>query len=254
MAPYVLDDTRKGQHNKEKARREENKRIDKNLEKERRIYLRTKRLLVLGADESGKRTIVNQMRYLHVKCTQEEKTHYMLISKQKFFETRCQQDGIFYHIFNVRGQRKESMRKWLQYFSDVTAIIFVVDSSSYDMVSREDNETNRLHESLNLFSTIWNYRWLLDIPVFLFLNKQDLLAEKVLAGKSKIEDYFPEFAHYTTHQKSEPGEDLRVTKAKHFIVEEFLKITTASGGERICLFHFTCAVDTESILRGLRRV
>jgi hypothetical protein len=34
--------------------------------------------------------------------------------------------------------------------------------------------------------------------VILFLNKQDLLAEKVLAGKSKIEDYFPEFARYTT--------------------------------------------------------
>lgn len=34
--------------------------------------------------------------------------------------------------------------------------------------------------------------------MILFLNKQDLLAEKVLAGKSKIEDYFPEFARYTT--------------------------------------------------------
>jgi len=32
----------------------------------------------------------------------------------------------------------------------------------------------------------------------LFLNKQDLLAEKVKAGKSKIEDYFPDFAHYQT--------------------------------------------------------
>ena len=34
--------------------------------------------------------------------------------------------------------------------------------------------------------------------MILFLNKQDLLAEKVLAGKSKIEDYFPDFARYTT--------------------------------------------------------
>lgn len=42
------------------------------------------------------------------------------------------------------------------------------------------------------------YRWLRTISVILFLNKQDLLAEKVLAGKSKIEDYFPEFARYTT--------------------------------------------------------
>ena len=50
-------------------------------------------------------------------------------------------------------------------------------------------------------------RWLRTISVILFLNKQDLLAEKVLAGKSKIEDYFPEFARYTT-----PDDGKRLTK------------------------------------------
>jgi hypothetical protein len=34
--------------------------------------------------------------------------------------------------------------------------------------------------------------------VILFLNKQDLLAEKVRLGKSRIEDYFPDFTHYIT--------------------------------------------------------
>lgn len=47
------------------------------------------------------------------------------------------------------------------------------------------------------------YRWLRTISVILFLNKQDLLAEKVLAGKSKIEEYFPEFARYTTPDDGE---------------------------------------------------
>lgn len=41
-------------------------------------------------------------------------------------------------------------------------------------------------------------RWLRTISVILFLNKQDLLKEKVRAGKSKIEDYFPDFARYRT--------------------------------------------------------
>lgn len=45
---------------------------------------------------------------------------------------------------------------------DVTAIIFVVASSSYNMVLREDNQTNRLQEALNLFKNIWNNRYLLD--------------------------------------------------------------------------------------------
>lgn len=32
--------------------------------------------------------------------------------------------------------------------------------------------------------------------MILFLNKQDVLADKILAGKSKLEDYFPEFNNY----------------------------------------------------------
>lgn len=41
---------------------------------------------------------------------------------------------------------------------DVTAIIYVAACSSYNMVIREDNNTNRLRESLDLFESIWNNR------------------------------------------------------------------------------------------------
>ena len=43
----------------------------------------------------------------------------------------------------------------------------------------------------------------------MFLNKQDMLAEKVLAGKSKIEDYFPEYAHYTVPEDGKIFHHLR---------------------------------------------
>lgn len=42
--------------------------------------------------------------------------------------------------------------------ADVTAIIYVAACSSYNMVIREDNNTNRLRESLDLFESIWNNR------------------------------------------------------------------------------------------------
>lgn len=84
-------------------------------------------------------------------------------------------------MFDVGGQRDER-RKWIQCFNDVTAIIFVTACSSYNMVLREDPTQNRLRESLDLFRSIWNNRWLRTISVILFLNKQDLLAEKILAG------------------------------------------------------------------------
>uniref|UniRef100_A0A3B3IGK2 GNAS complex locus n=1 Tax=Oryzias latipes TaxID=8090 RepID=A0A3B3IGK2_ORYLA len=50
----------------EKAKRETNKKIEKQLQKERQAYKATHRLLLLGAGESGKSTIVKQMRILHV--------------------------------------------------------------------------------------------------------------------------------------------------------------------------------------------
>ncbi|KAK2529072.1 hypothetical protein Q9966_009402 [Columba livia] len=127
------------------------------------------------------------------------------------FETKFQVDKVNFHMFDVGGQRDER-RKWIQCFNDVTAIIFVVASSSYNMVIREDNQTNRLQEALNLFKSIWNNRWLRTISVILFLNKQDLLAEKVLAGKSKIEDYFPEFARYTTPDDGKTKEINTITE------------------------------------------
>jgi len=45
-------------------------------------------------------------------------------------------------MFDVGGQRDER-RKWIQCFNDVTAIIFVAASSSFNMVLREDNTQNR---------------------------------------------------------------------------------------------------------------
>uniref|UniRef100_A0A4W5L256 GNAS complex locus n=1 Tax=Hucho hucho TaxID=62062 RepID=A0A4W5L256_9TELE len=167
------------------------------------------------------------------------------------FETRFQVDKVNFHMFDVGGQRDER-RKWIQCFNDVTAIIFVAASSSYNMVIREDNSTNRLRESLDLFKSIWNNRFLRTISVILFLNKQDMLADKILAGKSKLEDYFPEYVRYTVPAEAvpDPGEDPKVTRAKFFIRDEFLRISTASGdGKHYCYPHFTCAVDTENIRR-----
>uniref|UniRef100_A0A672LKZ6 GNAS complex locus n=1 Tax=Sinocyclocheilus grahami TaxID=75366 RepID=A0A672LKZ6_SINGR len=342
----------------EKAQREANKKIEKQLQKERQAYKATHRLLLLGAGESGKSTIVKQMRILHVNgfnaeekkqkildirknvkdaivtivsamstltppvsianssnqpraeyikngsednklCSEffehaknlwddegvkacfERSNEYQLIDCAQYFldriesvrqgdytptdqdllrcrvltsgifETRFQVDKVNFHMFDVGGQRDER-RKWIQCFNDVTAIIFVAASSSYNMVIREDNSTNRLRESLDLFRSIWTNRFLRTISVILFLNKQDMLAEKILAGKSKLEDYFPEYARYTLPPEAtpDPGEDPKVSRAKFFIRDEFLKISTASGTDKhYCYPHFTCAVDTENIRR-----
>lgn len=171
---------------------------------------------------------------------------------QGIFETRFVVDKVHFHMFDVGGQRDER-RKWIQCFNDVTAIIFVVASSSYNMTLREDSSQNRLREALALFETIWNNRWLKTISVILFLNKQDLLREKIMAGRSKLEDYFPEFAEYTNmpEQKNiEEEEPKEVTRAKYFIRDQFLGISTKSGDTKHYVYpHFTTAIDTRNVKR-----
>ena len=83
-------------------------------------------------------------------------------------------------------------------------------------------------------------RWLRTISVILFLNKQDLLAEKIRAGKSKLEDYFPDFSRYQTpgDATAEPNDDPEFIRAKYFIRDEFLvsrldEIGRASCRERV---------------------
>lgn len=57
----------------------------------------------------------------------------------------------------------------------MTAIIFVAASSSYNMVIREDNSTNRLRESLDLFKSIWTNRSLGHAPSQLASRPSDWL-------------------------------------------------------------------------------
>ena len=66
--------------------------------------------------------------------------------------------SIYYtSMFDVGGQREER-RKWIQCFNDVTAIIFVIACSAFNLVLLEDPSQNRLKESLELFKNIWNNR------------------------------------------------------------------------------------------------
>jgi len=168
------------------------------------------------------------------------------------FETKFVVEKVHFHMFDVGGQRIER-RKWIQCFNDVTAIIFIVACSSFNMVIREDGKTNRLRESLELFESIWNNRWLRTVSIILFLNKQDILREKVEQGK-KIEDYFPEFASYRPPQdisdKREPGDSDTYIRAKFFFRDQFLRLSQKShDGRHYCYPHFTTAVDTENIRR-----
>ena len=67
-------------------------------------------------------------------------------------------------MFDVGGQRSER-KKWIHCFEGVTAIIFCVALSGYDLVLAEDEEMNRMMESLKLFDSLCNNKWFLDTSI-----------------------------------------------------------------------------------------
>ncbi|KAF8565071.1 hypothetical protein P879_05794, partial [Paragonimus westermani] len=141
-------------------------------------------------------------------------------------------NSTLFRIVDVGGQRSER-RKWIHCFENVTSIIFLVALSEYDQVLVENNNENRMEESLLLFRTIVNYQCFQTTSIILFLNKKDILEEKILY--SNLKDYFPEFT----------GPERDASAARNFILKMYRNLST--DPERVIYSHFTCATDTENI-------
>lgn len=93
--------------------------------------------------------------------------------------------GISFRFIDVGGQRKQR-KKWLQCFdSMLTSILFVVSTIEYDQFLVEDCTVNRLEETLTVFDLIINSEFFRETSIILFLNKTDLLAEKLKQLKRK---------------------------------------------------------------------
>ncbi|XP_030768234.1 guanine nucleotide-binding protein G(q) subunit alpha isoform X2 [Sitophilus oryzae] len=141
-------------------------------------------------------------------------------------------DEIRFRMVDVGGQRSER-RKWIHCFENVTSIIFLVALSEYDQILFESENENRMEESKALFKTIITYPWFQHSSVILFLNKKDLLEEKIMY--SHLVDYFPEYE----------GPQRDAIAAREFILRMFVDLNPDS--EKIIYSHFTCATDTENI-------
>ncbi|XP_043478757.1 G protein alpha q subunit isoform X3 [Leptopilina heterotoma] len=141
-------------------------------------------------------------------------------------------DSIIFRMVDVGGQRSER-RKWIHCFENVTSIIFLVALSEYDQILFESENENRMEESKALFKTIITYPWFQHSSVILFLNKKDLLEEKIMY--SHLVDYFPEY----------DGPKQAPPPAMEYILKVYL--SSNPDPDRQCYSHFTTATDTENI-------
>eukprot|EP01126_Amoeba_proteus_P020967 TRINITY_DN2128_c0_g2_i7.p1 TRINITY_DN2128_c0_g2~~TRINITY_DN2128_c0_g2_i7.p1 ORF type:complete len:368 (+),score=93.37 TRINITY_DN2128_c0_g2_i7:89-1192(+) len=147
-------------------------------------------------------------------------------------------------MVDVGGQRSER-RKWLHCFGDVTAVIFLVAINEYDMVLEEDNKTNRMEESLKLFSKLTGSQWFDDVSFLLFMNKSDLFKEKITTRP--LTDYFEDFDQFVSEYKQSqnwPPKDVLKEDETYFLSAEYLKAqyVRAFSGKRLYPF-LTCAID-----------
>ncbi|XP_028273369.1 guanine nucleotide-binding protein G(q) subunit alpha-like [Parambassis ranga] len=138
---------------------------------------------------------------------------------------------IIFKMVDVGGLRSER-RKWIHCFENVTSLIFFAPLSEYDQVLYESKNDNRMNESLALFKTIFSYPWFQESSAILFLNKTDLLQEKIT--QSHLATYFPEYT----------GPQHDAESAKDFIVEMYKKRNTKH--DKPIYTHFTCTTNTEN--------
>ncbi|XP_060885052.1 guanine nucleotide-binding protein subunit alpha-13-like [Labrus mixtus] len=145
-----------------------------------------------------------------------------------------------FKMVDVGGQRSER-RRWFECFDSVTSILFLVSSSEYDQVLMEDRQTNRLRESLDIFETIVNNRVFVNVSIILFLNKTDLLEEKV--KNVSLKDYFSEYT----------GPEHSLPEIQAFMVECF-RAKRRDATQKPLYHHFTTAINTENIRLVFRDV
>uniref|UniRef100_A0A8D1MQX7 G protein subunit alpha i3 n=2 Tax=Sus scrofa TaxID=9823 RepID=A0A8D1MQX7_PIG len=134
-------------------------------------------------------------------------------------ETHFTFKDLYFKMFDVGGQRSER-KKWIHCFEGVTAIIFCVALSDYDLVLAEDEEMNRMHESMKLFDSICN-------------NKKDLFEEKI--KRSPLTICYPEYTGSNTYEE-----------AAAYIQCQFEDLNRRKDTKEIYT-HFTCATDTKNV-------
>ncbi|XP_036168454.1 guanine nucleotide-binding protein subunit alpha-12 isoform X4 [Myotis myotis] len=163
-------------------------------------------------------------------------------SKQDILLARKATKGIVEHDFVIKkipfkmvdvGGQRSQRQKWFQCFDGITSILFMVSSSEYDQVLMEDRRTNRLLESMNIFETIVNNKLFVNVSIILFLNKMDLLVEKVRSVS--ISKHFPDFR----------GDPQRLEDVQRYLVQCFDR--RRRNRSKALFHHFTTAIDTENI-------
>ncbi|KAF9069006.1 guanine nucleotide-binding protein [Rhodocollybia butyracea] len=168
---------------------------------------------------------------------------------EHIFDVNIHGKTVAWHLFDVGGARGQR-HTWVPYFDDANAIIFVAPVSAFDQVNfanlpvEEDPRTNRIDDSLQLFTQICSSPLLKNVHLVLFLNKTDLLRSKLDNGL-KVQKYITSFGNRSNDYE---------TVVQYFRAH-FLQVHRRNNENRRVLYtHFTSVVDTKATQRIIGNV
>ncbi|KAI9448616.1 guanine nucleotide binding protein, alpha subunit [Lactarius psammicola] len=154
-----------------------------------------------------------------------------------------EQTGHEWLMYDVGGTRS-SRAHWYPYFDDMEAIIFLAPISSFDERLREDRRVNRLEDTYMLWQTLCSLQMLSKTQIILFLNKCDLLEQKLRAGV-RVRTHVPSFGNRSND----------VDTVKKYFQSHFKEIAKQHSPEpRRFYVHLTSVIDTRSTAATLRTV
>ncbi len=109
---------------------------------------------------------------------------------QEIRETSFHADTQIFRVFD-HGGAGHKRKRWVHNFDGSNCLIFVAPLSGYNKCHIEDQASNQLDEALKLFESLLGLSCFKRFPIFLILNKMDLLLEQI--KPYPITKYWPEY-------------------------------------------------------------
>ncbi|KAI9511003.1 G-alpha-domain-containing protein [Russula earlei] len=163
---------------------------------------------------------------------------------EHLFEVPLHGRSVTWHLYDVGGARGQR-HTWVPYFDEANAIIFVAPISAFDQYLEEDPRTNRIDDSLQLFTAICSNQLLKNLHLVLFLNKTDILQNK-LANGVRVRKYITSYGNRPNDYES----------VVNYFRAHFLQVHRKNNEKKRVLYsHLTNVVDikaTRSIIANVR--
>ncbi|KAJ3852233.1 guanine nucleotide-binding protein [Lentinula lateritia] len=182
---------------------------------------------------------------------------------EHIFDVNIHGKSVSWHLFDVGGARGQR-HTWVPYFDDANAIIFVAPVSAFDQYLEEDPRTNRIDDSLQLFTQICSSPLLKNAHLVLFLSTRPSVSVSKPANRTGFA-----FSDKTDLLRAKLDNGLRVQKyitsfgerandyetVVQYFRAHFLQVHRRNNENRRVLYtHFTSVVDTKATQRIIGNV